>query len=104
MLLRKYQFRGTALGLLLTLTITALYFFDVFERPENIALDFRQKHFSQIDADSRIVHVDIDDGSVDKIGRWPDAWPRDLLAELVRSISDGGASVIAVDLLFDEPQ
>src|SRR5437764_14954191 len=98
MLLRGYQFRGAALGLGLTLLIAGVYWLGFLERFENIALDVRQRYCSRIETDSRIVHVDIDDGSVEKVGRWPDAWPRDLLADLIRTIHEGGAAAIAVDL------
>src|SRR5207302_636758 len=103
-MLRRYQFRGGALGLGLTLLIAAVYWLGGLERFENLALDIRQRYFSRVDTDARIVHVDIDDGSVEKVGRWPDKWPRDLLAELVRIIHAGGAKSVALDLLFDEPQ
>ena len=50
----------------------------------------------------RIVHLDIDDGSLDTIGRWP--WPRSLLARSIAIIDSFGARVIALDILLAEPQ
>ncbi len=46
--------------------------------------------------------VDIDDESIDKIGRWP--WPRDILAAVIDSLSRGGARVIAVPVFLSEAQ
>ncbi len=46
--------------------------------------------------------VDIDDQSINKIGRWP--WPRDQLGVLCTTIHNMGAAVIASDILFTEPE
>jgi adenylate cyclase len=45
--------------------------------------------------------VDIDDGSLARLGQWP--WPRDLLARLVDRLREAGAAVIAFDMVFAEP-
>ena len=45
--------------------------------------------------------VDIDEESLAKIGQWP--WPRTTVARLVQILTDRGASVIAFDVLFAEP-
>jgi adenylate cyclase len=45
--------------------------------------------------------VDIDDKSLEKIGQWP--WPRTETAKLVSQLAKNGASVIAFDILFAEP-
>lgn len=50
----------------------------------------------------QVVIVAIDEKSLAAIGRWP--WPRTVLAELVRKLSDAGAKVIAVDILLSEPE
>ena len=50
----------------------------------------------------RIVIVAIDEKSLASLGRWP--WPRSLMADLVRKLSEAGARVIAVDILLSEPE
>ncbi|MFA7254891.1 MAG: adenylate/guanylate cyclase domain-containing protein [Candidatus Omnitrophota bacterium] len=45
--------------------------------------------------------IDIDDQSLEKIGQWP--WPRTILAKLVSRLASGGATVIAFDGVFPEP-
>jgi len=45
-----------------------------------------------------LVHVDIDDKSLDSVGRWP--WPRARLAEALEVMDEMGARVIAVDILL----
>lgn len=49
----------------------------------------------------RIAIVDIDEASLAEIGQMP--WPRTVMGELVRNLSDMGASVIAFDIVFAEP-
>jgi adenylate cyclase len=45
--------------------------------------------------------IDIDDASLAKLGQWP--WPRTQLAQLVARLNGLGASVIAFDAVFSEP-
>ncbi|MGF1475565.1 MAG: CHASE2 domain-containing protein [Geminicoccaceae bacterium] len=45
--------------------------------------------------------IDIDDESLRRLGQWP--WPRDLVAELIDRLTASGARVIALDVLFAEP-
>ena len=45
--------------------------------------------------------VDIDEISLKAIGQWP--WPRDELAKLVTKLTELGASAIAFDIIFAEP-
>lgn len=66
------------------------------------AIDWRMQDFNDLPPTSPIVHVDIDDGSLDRIGRWP--WHRDVTAELISVLHELGAKQIMVDLLFSEPE
>src|SRR5258708_13086587 len=45
--------------------------------------------------------VDIDDESLSRIGQWP--WPRTIVADLIARLSDAGAAVVALDMVFAEP-
>ena len=45
--------------------------------------------------------VEIDDNSVASIGRWP--WPRSIQAQLVDEIVAAGAKVIAINVLYADP-
>jgi len=45
--------------------------------------------------------VDIDEGSLKKIGQWP--WPRTVLAQLVNKLRQEGAAAIGFDIVFPEP-
>lgn len=50
----------------------------------------------------QVVIATIDEKSLAAIGRWP--WPRSVLAELVKTLSEDGATVIALDILLSEPE
>ena len=51
--------------------------------------------------DSRIVIVDVDERSLSAIGQWP--WPRNVVGDLVNRLRGIGASTIALDTIFAEP-
>jgi adenylate cyclase len=45
--------------------------------------------------------VDIDEESLKRIGQWP--WPRTVLADLVRKLTENGAAAVGFDMVFPEP-
>jgi adenylate cyclase len=47
------------------------------------------------------VIVDIDEASLQSLGQWP--WPRTLIADLVKRLTELGALVIGFDVIFAEP-
>ncbi len=98
---RRLQYTGIALGLAVT-TVTAALTLTRGDWLERLALDLRFRYANHIRPDPRILHVDIDDSSIERIGRWP--WHRDLVADLIREIDACGAQSIAVDLLLDNEE
>jgi len=51
--------------------------------------------------DPRILIVDIDERSLSTVGQWP--WRRDVIGGLIARLRDLGAAVIALDIVFAEP-
>ncbi len=45
--------------------------------------------------------VDIDEASIRRFGQWP--WPRTEIARLIQKLGTAGASVVALDIVFSEP-
>lgn len=45
--------------------------------------------------------VDVDEASLDRLGQWP--WPRTRMAALVHRLRELGASAVAFDVIFAEP-
>ncbi len=50
---------------------------------------------------TNVVILDVDERSLAKMGQWP--WPRYRIAEMIQKCADLGASSVAVDFLFPEP-
>lgn len=99
----QQQLQGFLVGLAVTASCTAFFFAPGDEHSsELIAFDWRMRNFNTLEPDPRIVHVDIDDNSVDRIERWP--WKRRTMAELIRTVSEFGPRLIMVDFLFSEPE
>jgi len=110
-LLRR-SLAGGALGLLAALLVLLLTYaveprlFDAFEAK---SLDWRYLGRLKTLWERRqgatiedIIVVDIDDRSLEKLGRF-DQWPRDYHARLIDYIAGGGARAIGFDVLFMEP-
>ncbi len=51
--------------------------------------------------DAPVRVVDIDDESIRRLGQWP--WPRSEVARLTDRLGQAGASVVAFDIVFSEP-
>lgn len=48
-----------------------------------------------------IAIIDIDDSSIERLGRWP--WPREIHGKLIEKLSLHNPSAIVFDILFSEP-
>ena len=90
-----------AISLLCAGLVTLLSSTDIYQQLEYKLLDWRFRTAPQVPGASELVHIDIDDSSVEAIGRWP--WPRTKIADLVEALSSVGAKYIVFDVLFIEP-
>ncbi|MDC0074078.1 adenylate/guanylate cyclase domain-containing protein [Alphaproteobacteria bacterium] len=68
------------------------YLFDTYQRLKPREIPKEQ--------DRPVVIVDIDDESLAEIGQWP--WPRDLLADMLKAITNSGALSVGFDVVFAE--
>ncbi|NLX14427.1 MAG: CHASE2 domain-containing protein [Phycisphaerales bacterium] len=89
-------------GAALTLAAVAFCLLGLTRWIEWPAYDLHVRYFSSLDASDRIVHVDIDDDALNRVGSWP--WPRDLQAELIRILDELGAERIVMDIVFSDPK
>ena len=102
---------GISLGLLtagLVLLVTEILFPTVFNNFEFQTLDERYAHKINKSEQARdgakieeIVIVDIDNRSLNKMGRFHQ-WPRDYYAEITNYLTESGALAIGFDILFME--
>ena len=74
---------------------------DLLERLSLIAFDLYQRAAPREAGDAPIRIVDIDERSLKELGQWP--WPRAVVAQLVDSLREAGAAVVAFDIDFAEP-
>lgn len=102
---RLQRWISRVVPLLLLFGMVALRAMDpwVMEQLRNIVFDTYQniKPRSHDPAKSPVRIVDIDDESLRRLGQWP--WPRTIMARLVGRLHEGGAIVVAFDIIFAEP-
>ena len=68
----------------------------------HLAFDWYQRiEPRQWDPASPVRIVDVDDESLARVGQWP--WPRAAIAQIVTRLGDLGATVVAFDFVFAEP-
>jgi len=90
-------------GLVVTLAFCAAYLvgFAPTQSLEYKAYDIGVKA-AVTPADGRIVILDIDDDSIERIGRWP--WPRSVVGDVIDKLSAAGARLVGVDIFYSEKQ
>ena len=64
-------------------------------------LDWHARLRGHLPAPPNISIVAIDEKSLELVGRWP--WPRTRTAEIIQRLAEGGAKVIVLDILMNEP-
>ncbi len=98
------------IGLLLTLSGIATQLAPtegtarVLQRINSLVYDLRLAFvdFPRIASSYPIVFVDVDEQSLEIVGRWP--WSRSTIAELSRRLLEEGSLVIGFDVMFSEPE
>lgn len=102
--LSSHPTQVAAVGVGVTLLVLALAWLGLFEHAARWSIDQRYKHarLERVAMSDRIRHVDVDDGSIESIGRWP--WPRSRLADAIAEIARSGAAVVALDLTLNNPE
>ena len=87
------------LALLLGATAFSMSDNPLRQRIQNIVFD-RLNIMSPRPPTDKVIIVDLDEASLEKIGQWP--WPRDIMARLLRNINKAGAQTISLDMVFAE--
>jgi eukaryotic-like serine/threonine-protein kinase len=90
---------GAVTVLLLLATLTSWW---PIETMEMKVYDLRARMRASGQAAPEIVIAAIDEASIDTIGRWP--WPRSVMANALDVISEAGAKVIGLAVLYTEPE
>jgi len=93
---------GGAFVVLLFMILSYMHFFPL-EAVEKAVYDLEVKlTLAEQGHPQRIVLIEIDDKSLDSLGSWP--WPRYLIADLVRLLTEGGTTLIGLHLPFVEEE
>lgn len=94
---------GVIVGLVIVAILTILRASEppLLRQARAVAFDEYQRIAPRAFQDMPVHVVDIDEASLKEFGQWP--WPRDRMAKLVERLSAMGASAIAFDILFSEP-
>ena len=66
-----------------------------------LLFDSYERAAPRVYEDAPVRVVDIDDESIRRLGQWP--WPRSEIARLTDRLGQAGASVVAFDIVFAEP-
>ena len=93
---------ATALGMAAAIAVLAAHLGGLGGGVERQTLDWRFRHFSNAPPQTDIVHIEIDDASLERYGRWP--WPRRKLSRMVEILQQCGARAVALDIIMPEPQ
>ena len=96
---------GWLIGLILTLLFIVMFvtgFGDFTDVIEKKTFDIRSKISASAERCPDIELVVINDDDLAEIGRFP--WPRSIIAQGVNNLAMAGAKVIALDIMFNEPE
>jgi len=97
----RYKILSTLFILVTSLLISSyLYLPTYFQSLDNRVRDFYFKFRGDEKASDDIVIIDIDEKSLSTLGQWP--WERDKIAQILTNLSNGGAGIIGLDIVFAE--
>lgn len=99
---RRTWWRNLAVGLCLTAGVFVGYLAGLLDVPENWMSDVRMRRCQMFAGapTNQLVHLDIDDASLETVGSWP--WPRHMMADILDELHAAGAKAVALDILYAE--
>lgn len=86
--------------MMLLSSVLLLIHMDWLWRWDRMIYDWHLRWWSRLPAENILI-VAVDEESLNKLGQWP--WSRRLHAKLINQLTAAGAKVIALDILFSEP-
>ena len=82
------------------LVLLFLYLPSSLQSLDNRLRDFFFITRGEIPQSGNVVIVDVDEKSLKALGQWP--WERDEVAKILKNLSDAGAGIIGMDIIFPE--
>lgn len=89
------------LAAILVVGLLQVAHFNALDRISLLLFDSYQRAAPRSYEDAPVRIVDIDDETIRRLGQWP--WPRTDIAKLTQRLTAAGASAIAFDIVFAEP-
>lgn len=100
-LARRHLILLSGIAPVLVTAVLALLRPSMFARLDDATYDVVLRMAGTKPPDRSIVIVDVDERSLDSVGQWP--WRRDVVGRLITRLREQGAAVIAIDIMFAEP-
>ena len=85
----------------IVVAVLSLYRPSMFSSVESGIYDRLVRAIPTSPPSDRIVILDVDERSLARVGQWP--WRRDVIGKLVERLREWGAAVVALDIVFAEP-
>lgn len=101
-ILKRHPAKVLGLGVTVIFLLLGLLRIDFLDTMELKFYDLMMELRSDPQSPSDVVIVDIDDDSIEKLGRWP--WPRSLLAQGLNKISTGKPRVVGLNFILSESE
>ncbi len=88
--------------ILISVFVSSIYLLlpNKFHSLDNRLRDFYFSIRGPIETSSNIVIIDIDEKSIKELGQWP--WERDKISQILTNLSNNGAGIIGLDIMFSE--
>jgi adenylate cyclase len=99
--MKRLKRNGILIAGIVTISVILCLYLGYFNRLEDQSLDLRFKQRKIQHSKAPIVIAEIDDESLEALGKWP--WPRKIHARLIDVFSQAQAKAVATDILFYEP-
>jgi signal transduction histidine kinase/CHASE2 domain-containing sensor protein len=90
---------GLLIGIACAVLMLIVLRWQLFRTPANLLTDAL---YTRSPISDKIVLIAVDDATLNAYGRQVAGWSRTLHGDLIRVVSEGGARVIAFDILFEE--
>jgi len=92
----------TGIGITILFMGIWLFRMDFLDTLELKFYDLKMQLRGESRISNEIILIDIDDDSIEKLGRWP--WPRSLLAQGITKINAASPKVIGLNIILSEPE
>ncbi len=101
-ILKKHPAASLGIGITLLFLLLAFARVPFIDALELKLYDVRMALRGGGGASDAVVLVDIDNDSIEKLGRWP--WPRSRIAQGIDKIGEAGAKIIGLNIIYSEPE